>query len=64
MYYTYIFSLTCHFLDKFWAEIYKIFEIAKIGRHIFTIKNLIWGYKIDDKNYYEINFLLTVIVFT
>ena len=58
------FFVTCHFLDEFWGEIYKILELVKIGRHILTEKNLIWGYKINDEHYYEINFLLTVIVFT
>ena len=31
--------------------------------HIITFKNLILGYKIYDKNYYDINIFLTVILF-
>lgn len=58
------FFITCHFLDKFWKDIFNLLEKVKLGKHILTLKNLIWGYKINDIEYYDINFFLTVIIFS
>ena len=42
----------------------NLFEKIKLGNHILTLKNLVLGYKINEKEYYDINYLLTIIMFT
>ena len=56
------FFITCHFLDQFWKDVFNLLEKVKLGKHILTLKNLIWGYKINDIEYYDINFFRTVII--
>ena len=35
-----------------------------MSSNLFTLKNLVWGYKIRSPEYYEINYLLTIIAFS
>lgn len=55
--------LKSHFLDNFWSKVKKLLEKLNINNHILTLKNLVWGYKINDEQYYEINYLITIIMF-
>ena len=56
--------LTCRYFQSFWNQIHNLFIRMKLGRHILTLKNLVLGYKIKEKEYYDINYLLTIIMFT
>jgi hypothetical protein len=39
-------------LDSFWNDVKKLLEKLRIGIHILSLKNLVFGYKIEDE-YYE-----------
>ena len=41
-----------------------LLEKLRIGIHIFSLKNLVFGYKIEDKYYNIINYFLTILLFT
>jgi hypothetical protein len=49
--------ITCTFLKEFWTKKFCIED--KI-----TLKHIVLGYKIDDKNYLALNFLITVVGFS
>ena len=56
--------LNCQYVKEFWGHIKLLFQKAKIGTHIICFKNLIMGYKIYDETYYEINYFITILLFT
>ena len=41
-----------------------LLEKLRIGIHILSLKNLVFGYKIEDKYYNSINYFLTILLFT
>ena len=55
--------LKCKYLNDFWKKIHELLQKLKIGLHVLSIKNLIFGYKIEDNNYYDINYFLTILMF-
>lgn len=56
--------ITCQYLDQFWSKIKVLLQKVKIDAHILNYTCLIGGYKINDTSYYDINFFLTIILFT
>lgn len=42
-------------------KINDILEKNKIGNHILSLSNLAWGYRIEQEEYYEANYLLLTI---
>ena len=58
------FFLSCQYLDNFWEKITQILEQLMIGRHVLNLKSLVFGYKIEDKDYFCINFILTIMLFS
>ena len=57
------FFIECKFLEPYWKDIKSLLEHFRIGSHIISLKNLVLGYKIKDKEYNEINYLLTLILY-
>jgi hypothetical protein len=45
-------------------DIRILLEKLRIEIHIFLLKNLVFGYKIEDKSYNSINYFLTILLFT
>ena len=58
------FFFTCNYNNEYWQEIYKLFDFLQIDKHVFCLENLVTGYKIQDKAYYEINHILTVVFYS
>ena len=58
------FFIHCSYNTTFWDKIYKILKTLKIGRHVISLKNLVFGYKVNDKEYYDLNLFLTLISFS
>ena len=56
--------LTCRYLENFWNEINILFEKIKLDNHIISLKSIVLGYKTNEIGYYELNYLLTIIIFT
>ena len=56
--------ITCKSLDTFWNDVKIIIEKLRIGIHILSLKNVVFGYKIEDKSYNSINYFLTILLFT
>ena len=56
--------LTCKYLKNLWEKVYLISEKVGYSRNIYTLKNIIWGYKIKYKEYEDINYFITIILFT
>jgi hypothetical protein len=48
-------------LDSFWNDVKKLLEKLRIGIHILSLKNLVFGYKIEDEYYNSINYFLTIL---
>ena len=53
----------CEFLQEFWIKVGSLLDKIKIGTHILSMQNLILGYKIPDSSYFDINVLLTIVLF-
>ena len=53
----------CEFLQEFWIKVGSLLDKIKIGTHILSMQNLILGYKIHDSAYFDINVLLTIVLF-
>ena len=53
--------ITCTFLKEFWTTFQNLMKGLGIENKI-TLKHMVLGYKIDDKNYLALNFLITVVV--
>ena len=58
------FFISCTYLQEFWNKMYTMCDILGLGRHIFSLKNMIWGYKIQQKGYEDVNCFLTILLFT
>ena len=56
--------ISCKSLDSFWNDVKILLEKLRIGIHILSLKNLVFGYKIEDEYYNSINYFLTILLFT
>ena len=56
--------LKCRYFQQLWEKVFFISE--KIGYNIgvFSLRNLIWGYKIKYSQYEDINYFMTIVLFT
>jgi hypothetical protein len=55
--------ITCAFLKEFWTKFQNLMKGLGIETKI-TLKHIVLGYKIDDKNNFALNFLITVVGFS
>jgi hypothetical protein len=55
--------ITCTFLKEFWTTFQNLMKGFGIETKI-TLKHIVLGYKIDDKNYLALNFLITAVGFS
>ena len=55
--------ITCTFLKEFWKQIQNLMKGLGIEDNI-TLKHIVLGYKIDDKNYLALNILIIVVGFS
>ena len=55
--------ITCTFLKEFWTQFQNLMKGLGIENKI-TLNHIVLGYKIDDKNYLALNFLITVVGFS
>ena len=55
--------LKCKYFKDLWEKIYKITEKIGYNRNIFSLKNMMWGYKVKYTEYGEINYFMTIILF-
>ena len=55
--------ITCDILKEFWTKFQNLMKGLGIETKI-TLKHIVLGYKIDDKNYLALNFLITVLGFS
>jgi hypothetical protein len=51
------------FFKTFWEKIYNFFRSNNL-EIILKLKHLIFGYKISDKNYYGVNYFITIFGFS
>ena len=51
------------FFKTFWEKIYNLFRSNNL-EIILKLKHLIFGYKISDKNYYGVNYFITIFGFS
>lgn len=58
------FFIQCKYLEQFWVKIKELFLHLNLDEHVLSLPHLVFGYKITDESYNEINFLLTIIVFS
>jgi hypothetical protein len=58
------YCISCKSLDSFWNDVKILLEKLRIGIHILSLTNLVFGYKIEDKYYNSINYFLTILLFT
>ena len=49
---------------KLKCDVKILLEKLRIGIHILSLKNLVFGYKIEDEYYNSINYFLTILLFT
>jgi hypothetical protein len=55
--------ITCTFLKEFWKKIQNLMKGLGIENKI-TLKHIVLGYKIDDKNYLALHILIIVVGFS
>lgn len=55
--------LSCTFLESFWKNIHELLAKVDLNFEI-KLRHLVFGYKIADKDYFTINYLLTIIMFS
>ena len=55
--------MTYIFFNKFFGEIKELLKKSGIENDI-TLYHLVFGYKIFDKNYYDLNYFLTIVGFS
>ena len=56
--------ITCEYFGEFWEKIRELLKKLKIGNHVINLKNLVFGYKIQDEKLFWLNFLLLIILFS
>ena len=51
------------FFETFWENIYNLFQSNNLEITL-KLTHLIFGYKISDKNYYGVNYFITILSFS
>ena len=54
--------ISCPYLKEFWVKIQQILNKSKIENCV-TIKHIVFGYKIFDKDYFDLNYFLAILGF-
>jgi len=57
------FYFDCKYNKKYWQEVKKMTTNLYIGDHVFNLESLVFGYKIYDQAYFDLNLLITLIFF-
>jgi hypothetical protein len=55
------FYFDCKYYKKYWQEVKKMTRNLYIGDHVFNLETLVFGYKIYDQAYFDLNLLRTLI---
>jgi hypothetical protein len=55
--------LDCKYKKKYWQEVKKMKTHLSIGDHAFNLESMVFGYKIYDQAYFDLNLLITLIFF-
>ena len=55
--------MSCKYLDIFWNKIKEMLKKVQFENNI-RLQHLVFGYKIFDKEYFHLNYLLTILTFT
>jgi hypothetical protein len=50
--------LYCKYNKKYWQEVKKMTTNLYIGDHVFNLESLVFGYKIYDQAYFDLNLLI------
>jgi hypothetical protein len=58
------FYFDCKYNKKYWQEVKKRTTNLYIGDHVFNLESLVFGYKIYDQAYFDLNLLITLIFFS
>jgi hypothetical protein len=58
------FYFDCKYNKKYWQEVKKMTTNLYIGDHVFNLESLVFGYKIYDQAYFDLNLLITLIFFS
>ena len=53
----------CPYLKEFWVKIQQILKKSNIENFV-TLKHIVFGYKIFDKDYFDFNYFLTILGFS
>ena len=56
--------LDCKYKKKYWQEVKKMTTNLYIGDHVFNLESLVFGYKIYDQAYFDLNLPITLIFFS
>ena len=56
--------LACKYNKKYWQEVKKMTTNLYIGDHVFNLESLVFGNKIYDQAYFDLNLLITLIFFS
>ena len=56
--------LDCKYNKKYWQEVKTMTTNLYIGDHVFNLESLVFGYKIYDQAYFDLNLLITLIFFS
>ena len=55
--------MSCPYLKEFWVKIQQILKKSNIENFV-TLKQIVFGYKIFDKDYFDLNYFLTILGFS
>ena len=55
--------MSCKYLDIFWNKINEMLKKVQFENNI-RLQHLVFGYKIFDKEYFHLNYFLTILAFT
>ena len=55
--------MSCPYLKEFWVKIQQILKTSNIENFV-TLKHIVFGYKIFDKDYFDFNYFLTILGFS
>ena len=55
--------ITCPYLKEFWVKIQQILKKSNIENFV-TLKHIVFGYKIFDKDYFDFNYFLAILGFS